>query len=96
MLQNPQLRELLGNEFQINDLHQDPVLLRSERYCQVGCDLRNLDNLHQALESISPLSGCEILFVAEVSITYMETRCADDLVQWANSLCQGELYRRTS
>ncbi|KAM4066960.1 cupin-like domain-containing protein [Hirsutella rhossiliensis] len=90
VLQTPQLRELLGDDFQVNDLDQDRVLLKSERYCQVGCDLRNLDELHQTLETILPLSGCEMLFVAEVSITYMETCYADDLVQWASSLGQAE------
>lgn len=90
VLQTQQLRELLGNDFRIGDLNRDRVLLRSERYCQIGCDLRHLDELRRTLETIIPLSDCDVLFVAEVSITYMETRFADELVQWASSLGQGK------
>lgn len=95
VLQTPQLRELLGADFQANDFDPEGerVLLRSERYCQVGCDLRDMYDLYRSLETIFPFSGCEMLFVAEVSMTYMETRYADNLVNFASSLGQGEFWR---
>lgn len=72
------------------------LLLRSERYHLVGCDLRRSAALQQALSSILDPSECIFLFIAEVSITYMETTSADALVQWASSLGQGEPTKSTS
>ena len=66
-----------------------PILLRSDRYFQVGCDLRDTDTLHQALSLIAEISRARLLFVAEVSITYMETEAADGLIKWASSIGQG-------
>lgn len=64
------------------------VLLRSDRYAQIGVDLRHISALENALASIVDIQDCHILFVAEVSITYMETSDADALIQWAASLGQ--------
>lgn len=64
------------------------VLLRSDRYVQVGCDLRRTAALEQALASIVNVNECLFLFVAEVSITYMETEHADSLIQWASTIGQ--------
>lgn len=89
MLGTPQLRDLLGSDPVISQNDADPVLLRSDKYCQLGCDLRRLDALRQTLESFLDLSNCSVLFVAEVSITYMDTASADSLIQWACSIGQG-------
>jgi tRNA wybutosine-synthesizing protein 4 len=65
------------------------VLLRSDQYIQVGCDLRDLSRLSAVLASavdVLDLRKCEILFTAEVSITYMDTDAADDLIRWAIAL----------
>lgn len=62
------------------------VSLRSDRYAQIGVDLRHISALENALASIVDIQDCHILFVAEVSITYMETSDADRLIQWAASL----------
>ncbi|RSL54860.1 tRNA wybutosine-synthesizing protein 4 [Fusarium sp. AF-6] len=86
----PELSELLGPEPYISEKDTDHVLLRSDKYCQIGCDLRELDALRQCLETFLPLSDCSVLFVAEVSITYMDTASADALVQWASSIGQAE------
>ncbi len=56
-----------------------PVLLRSDQYVLVGCDLRDLSLLLEALlGSVQP--SPDILFIAEVSITYMDTADADALI----------------
>lgn len=89
VLGTPELRELLGPEPYISEKDTDHVLLRSDKYCQIGCDLRELDALRQCLETFLPLSDCSVLFVAEVSITYMDTASADALIQWASSIGQG-------
>ncbi|KUI73627.1 tRNA wybutosine-synthesizing protein 4 [Cytospora mali] len=81
---------LSGLKFDDNDETCPHVLLRSDRYFQVGCDLRRSAVLEQALASIVDVKECLFLFVAEVSITYMETEHADSLIKWASTLGQAE------
>lgn len=66
------------------------VFLRSDAYYQVGVDLRQTAALEAALASILDVRACLFIFVAEVSITYMETSAADSLIQWASTVGQGE------
>lgn len=82
----PLLRDILGKDFIISESDEDHVMLRSEIYCQIGCDLRELEKLRAILEELTPLSKCPVLFMAEVSITYMNTQCADALIEWASSI----------
>jgi tRNA wybutosine-synthesizing protein 4 len=68
----------------------DPLLmLDSDQYAQMGCDLRDLDKIQQSMSKLIDMPDSEFIFVAEVSITYMETRAADAVISWANSLGQG-------
>ena len=92
VLGTPQLRKLLGPDPIISEDDTDNLLLRSDKYCQLGCDLRQLDSVRQSLESFLPLSECSVLFVAEVSITYMDTASTDSLIQWASSMGQGSAH----
>ncbi|KAL1848695.1 tRNA methyltransferase ppm2 [Diaporthe australafricana] len=83
-------------ESQLSEVHAEEheafpnVLLRSKRYHLVGCDLRQSMALQQALSLLVDPQKCIFLFLAEVSITYMETESADSLIQWASSLGQAE------
>ncbi|KAK2927506.1 JmjC domain [Fusarium oxysporum f. sp. vasinfectum] len=79
VLGTPQLHELLGDSPAISEKVTDQILLRSDKYCQIGCDLRELESLRNCLESFLNLAECSVLFVAEVSITYMDTFSADAL-----------------
>ena len=90
VLQTPQLRDLLGADVTINENDKDPVLLKSSKYCQLACDLRELDTLRRTLDSIQLLEDAEVLFVAEVSITYMDTPSADALIGWASCIGKGK------
>lgn len=73
------------------NVSQDPmVFLQSDEYIQMGCDLRELDKIQQTLSRLIDIDDSEFIFVAEVSITYMETAAADAVIQWANSLGQGK------
>lgn len=65
------------------------VLLNSDQYVQLGCDLRNIPNLAKALSSVVSLEDSICLFTAEVSITYMEAAAADALIKWASSIPEG-------
>jgi tRNA wybutosine-synthesizing protein 4 len=90
VLQTPELRDLLGADVTISENDKDPILLRSSKYCQLACDLRELEHLRQTLDSILRLEDAQVLFVAEVSITYMDTVSADALIQWASGIGKGE------
>ncbi|KAG8419254.1 tRNA methyltransferase ppm2 [Metarhizium acridum] len=91
VLETPQLREILGENFVVSQSNEDQILLQSDRYCQIGCDLREISRLRDSLETLSSLADCPVLFVAEVSITYMDTKFADALIQWSSSVGKGEL-----
>jgi tRNA wybutosine-synthesizing protein 4 len=66
------------------------VLLQSDQYLQLGCDLRNLEHLNQTLKSVVDIDKCLILLTAEVSITYMDVEAADALIEWAGRLPDGK------
>ncbi|KAK3320988.1 hypothetical protein B0T19DRAFT_478170 [Cercophora scortea] len=69
-----------------------PIVFESDQYVQIGCDLRDLKTLREALETVlgDDVAGCSFLFVAEVSITYMETPAADKVIEFAASLGDAE------
>jgi tRNA wybutosine-synthesizing protein 4 len=70
-----------------------PVVLESDRYVQIGCDLRDLKTLQAGLAAaVGDFAECEFIFVAEVSITYMETEGADAVIQWASRVGNGEYF----
>ena len=50
----------------------------------LGCDLANVNKLSEALENEIDLESCLILFIAEVSVTYMEVAAADSLIRWTS------------
>ena len=76
-----QLQELLGP----HDRPLGPIgiILRSENYLAIGCDLADITRLDMLLASEVQLSDCLVLCTAEVSITYMDTNAADALIRWA-------------
>ena len=86
----PKMRELLTK---CSDTNRDPsILLNTEEYAAVGCDLRNTKRLERLLRSVAELDDCLVLCVAEVSITYMHTDAADALIAWATTLSPGTYH----
>ncbi|KAL2264430.1 hypothetical protein VTK26DRAFT_3317 [Humicola hyalothermophila] len=68
-----------------------PVVFRSDQYAQIGCDLSDLRTLRQGLEAVlGDFTQCEFIFIAEVSITYMETEGADEVIRWASTVGDAE------
>jgi tRNA wybutosine-synthesizing protein 4 len=63
-------------------------------YCLVGCDLGDINTLSRVFEDVIDVVDAEILFVAEVSITYMPLYKADSLLQWTASHKYGEISIR--
>ncbi|KAA8565863.1 hypothetical protein EYC84_009679 [Monilinia fructicola] len=78
----PELNFMLTNL----DIQEGDVLLSSDQYLQLGCDLRDLKRLEEIISKVLDIINCSFLFTAEVSITYMPTESADALIQWANKL----------
>ncbi|KFY13852.1 hypothetical protein V492_03016 [Pseudogymnoascus sp. VKM F-4246] len=62
------------------------VLLRSDQYMQVGCDLRDLTKLEKFFSSEFDLSNSIVFCTAEVSIAYMDVATSDALIKWVGSL----------
>jgi len=84
--QTAELSGVLG-DFQLSD--DGDVLLRSERYLQVGCDLRDLAKLEEVLKSEFDLENCVVFCTAEVSIAYMDVATSDALIKWVGALPEG-------
>ncbi|KAI9724027.1 MAG: hypothetical protein M1812_000745 [Candelaria pacifica] len=81
--QTAELYELLTSATRASD--QD-VLLRSDRYLAVGCDLKDLGALDRILAQELDMTSCIILCTAEVSITYMDVEAADAVIAWASQI----------
>ncbi|KAL9030825.1 MAG: hypothetical protein Q9196_001079 [Gyalolechia fulgens] len=65
------------------DIEDSALVLSSERYMAVGCDLRDTTKLSEILEQRLKITSCLVLCVAEVSVTYMDVDSADALLRWA-------------
>lgn len=70
---------------------QDAIQIRSAQYLAVGCDLKNLKRLDDVLRArILPSQDCSILLLAEVSLTYMVVKVANEVVKLGCKLTNGE------
>ena len=58
------------------------IFFRNKNYFAIGCDLHDVHKLHNTLSMTMELMDCQSLFVAEVSITYMNTTDADTIIGW--------------
>lgn len=76
-----ELQDLLGSHDR--PLDSSGLIMRSEKYLAIGCDLGDITRLDMLLASEVQLSNCLVLCIAEVSITYMDTNAADALIRWA-------------
>lgn len=81
ILQNDTLRQLLGDCTAGTE-----IVLRCDRYIAIGGDLRDLDHTCHLLELAGIDLTSPVMFVAEVSLTYMPTGPADAFLRWAASL----------
>ncbi|KAI9744955.1 MAG: tRNA methyltransferase ppm2 [Claussenomyces sp. TS43310] len=67
------------------------VLLHSDPYIQLGCDLRDVSSLSRALSSVVDLETSLVLLISEVAITYINIEAANTLIGWAATLPHGEI-----
>lgn len=93
MLSNGLLRDaLLRTKLRQSE---QPVYLRSDCYLALGCDLKDLGTLERLLRAEFDVPSSSILFVAEVSVTYMPLRDSDALIKWASTIEDGMQIRQT-
>lgn len=85
--QTDELKSILG-EIESNAA-PNLVLFRSSNYVAVGCDLKNLKKLEEALKEVLGSSPASVLCIAEVSLTYMDVQSADALISWLPKLNKG-------
>jgi tRNA wybutosine-synthesizing protein 4 len=91
MLTNGLLRDaLLKTRLRLSSA---PVYVRSDQYMAIGCDLRQLNVLEKTLRAELDIVSSSVLFVAEVSATYMPVADSDALIRWASTLEDGK-YRK--
>ncbi|KAK9433007.1 S-adenosyl-L-methionine-dependent methyltransferase [Lipomyces doorenjongii] len=84
------LLRVIGERYNLNQSYSAVKLASASYYC-VGCDLSNLGDLERALNACGVLcEGWDLLFIAEVSLTYMNTEAADKVVQWASGVSRGQ------
>ena len=80
ILDIPELHDLLRNATAATS--SETVLLRSDSYLALGCDLRDLAKLESTLSQELVSSECVFLVTAEVSVTYMDVDAANALIAW--------------
>ncbi|OAP62679.1 hypothetical protein AYL99_01906 [Fonsecaea erecta] len=84
ILNTPKMRDMLSTTPDKESMKG--VVLDSDVYVAIGCDLRNPPRLERLLKSVVELDQCLVLCIAEVSITYMATEDADALIAWTSTL----------
>ncbi|KAK9460857.1 S-adenosyl-L-methionine-dependent methyltransferase [Lipomyces oligophaga] len=68
----------------------DSIALSSSSYYAIRCDLSNISALETSLKQLNLLDeNCDFLFIAEVSLTYMDTSAADSVIKWASTATNG-------
>lgn len=79
LLMNPSVPSLLHN-----------VLLQSQQYAAVACDLQSRND-RNALADLLHGDDRQILFLAEVSMTYMNAAAATQLIEWSSAFPRGKV-----
>ncbi|KAL3495230.1 leucine carboxyl methyltransferase [Aspergillus germanicus] len=65
---------------------ESAIQIRSKEYIAIGCDLGNLEKLDHVLRTQVLPAECAVLFVAEVSLSYMDVKKASAVIKWASKL----------
>ncbi|OQV06684.1 hypothetical protein CLAIMM_11224 [Cladophialophora immunda] len=87
IMSTPELRDLLHFSGSSCGGSDPAVLVDSEEYAAIGCDMRNLQRLERLLKkSVVSLDECSVLCIAEDSISFMPVSSADALISWCSRL----------
>jgi tRNA wybutosine-synthesizing protein 4 len=88
--------EVLNDIAKPRDVSDSQFVMESEQYYAIGCDLRDLPTLEFALRALNDVDEAQVLFVAEVSMTYMNPDAADALIAWARTISEGIIYQSST
>ncbi|OAL25807.1 hypothetical protein AYO20_10362 [Fonsecaea nubica] len=86
IISTPELRDLLHFSGPSCTGSDPCVLVDSEEYAAIGCDMRNLQRLERLLKSVINLDECSVLCIAEDSTSFMPVSAADTLISWCARL----------
>lgn len=64
--------------------------MSTSRYVAVGCNLTDTHTIDKIIRESLGLEAASLLFVAEVSMTYMKVEAADKVVKWASGFDDGK------
>jgi tRNA wybutosine-synthesizing protein 4 len=93
ILKTPSFVNAIDADVHLSEDDEDHIVLRSPSYFAVGVDLADIESLSRIFGDLIPVSDCDILFVAEVSITYMPIDKANELIKWAASFEHSKFIR---
>lgn len=66
------------------------ILIDCPSYKAAACDLEDMPALNKVLKETLDLGKNPVLFLAEVSITYMDSLKAEKLIEWASTFNDGK------
>ena len=89
VIQQTQTLKNLLEDLQIDE-NENGIFLRSKSYVAIGCDLCQLRLLEELLKEVVDLERSPVLFVAEVSLTYMSYQDANAMINWASRIKNGK------
>ncbi|KAL6245397.1 tRNA methyltransferase ppm2 [Rhinocladiella similis] len=82
----PEMKGLLHSVMASSSAICPEILIDSQEYSALGCDLRNLRKLDKLLTAVVDLEDSMVLCVAEDSTCFMRTDDANALIQWTSGL----------
>jgi tRNA wybutosine-synthesizing protein 4 len=84
-----QLSSIIGFTESAGSNPVDGVLIDCPSYKAVACDLEDATGVSRVLKDKLELGQYPILFLAEVSITYMDAVAAEKLIDWTSTFSDG-------
>lgn len=82
--QAKEITDIIGEPEPIPENLKHAVQLQTKSYIALGCDLTKLDDLSNLLNTMFDLENTLLTFTAEVSITYMPKKEADNVIEWSS------------
>lgn len=85
ILQAPEIVQIIGEPTTIPDHLKSAVQLMTPKYIALGCDLTKLEDLTKTFIQLFDVESSSFVFTAEVSITYMPQKDADNVISWTST-----------
>ena len=90
MTDDKHLRTILdGWNYSIRENEDETVIVTSESYDAVACNINEAECLSHVFSKVIPLQGCEIMFLVEDAFSFMEHHEATAIIEWASTFEKG-------